>query len=447
MIGEENLIPEKKLSSLDIEMSIIGSIFSNSDAAHYAVNQLNEKDFYNSIPHDIFKITQKFYSENYSIDKELIELRLKESLNGESNKHINFIHKASNFCSPEKIEHYCRKIQDYSFRRNILKASDSLKVKALDLTVETDELREELEKTRDTNIDTTLDIAQTPSEIEEEEFENLTTGVKEWDEWFYEKGGRGLGTTELIFARPGHGKTYYLTRKIGQYAKNGYKWLHFPLEDVVTETKTRVDAVVSPSMKENNNILVIHSKRYLHDILKYIRYYKKKYDIKGVSVDHLGRVKVRGFRSDQKVAAMIETSNSLTDTISDLKLNGIWAVQPNKSYKGRSGWDNLLREEDLKGASEIFEDAFVVTIGLRPNIYPELRGGVGDQAYVKSPDGKESLYDSVFWTQIKNRRQRITDEFLHMIQYGNILLTEREMRELGKIPKSERKGIEDHVPF
>lgn len=449
---EVELFPEKVLSSPDIEMSVIGSIFVNSQSAYFALNQLSLDDFSEGVYKTIFEEVSDYYGENYEVDRNLIEAKLKQTRNGESSTVINAIHKSINFCNPKNIEKYCQELQSLTFRRSLYKSAQKLQQSALDLSVEESQLYKEIDKTKEVEYRTNPDIAKTSTQIKEEskdEIPQLITGLKEWDDWFYEKGGRGLGTTELIFARPGHGKTYYLFRKITALAKQGYKWLHFHLEDTDLEASTRIDAGVSPELPENDNVLVISNHRYIHDILKDIRYYKHKYDIQGVSVDHLGRVNVRGFTARDKVPAMIEISNSLTDTCSDLKLHGAFTVQPNKSYKGRQGWDNALREEDLKGATEIFEDAFVVTTLLRPNIYPELRKGVADQAYVLGPKNGEANYDSVFMTQIKNRRQQIGNEHLQMIQHGNVLLMEREHWALNNPDaKQEPKvDITDDIPF
>lgn len=451
-MSDIDLFPEKKLNSKDIEMSVLGSIFVNEESAYYALNQLDREDFSDDVYKYIFEVTDEHYKKNQNVDKQIIESYIKTHSNGEASVYINAIHKSVNFCNPKNIEAYCKELQSLTFRRQLYLSADKLKQKALDLSIDESELYKEIDSTKEVEFRTNPEVARTSSQIKEdskEEIPQLVTGLKEWDSWFYKMGGRGLGTTELIFGRPGHGKTYYLFRKIGQFAISGYTGLHFHLEDTDIEAAQRTDAVVSPELKQNDNVLIIDNHRYLHEILKDIRYYKHKYDIKWVSVDHIGRVHVRGYSARDKVPAMIETSNYLTDTCTNLGIHGMFTVQPNKSYKGRSGWDNLLREEDLKGATEIFEDAFVVTTLLRPNIYPELRKGVADQSYVLSPTDEEAPYDSLFITQIKNRRQQIGNEFLHMIQDGNSLITEREFREL-KISGKDTSPVnpdEDDFPF
>jgi len=446
---------ENNLSSPDIEMSVIGSMFVNDNAAYHALNQLDKKDFSNQIYREVFNVTSDQYEEKYEIDKNLIQSHFKTHYNSDAFKYTNAINKAINFSKPSNIEEYCQELQAFTYRRDLVDKADELKMKAMDMTAPEEELYKKTEELQEAEFRTNPDIARTSSQIKEEAKDQepqLETGLKEWDNWFYEKGGRGLGTTELIFGRPGHGKTYYLFRKEGQLAINGSVGLHFHLEDTDVEAASRIDAVVPPEEyhKQNDNILVITEHRYLHDIIKDIRYYSYKYDTDWVAVDHMGRVKVYGYSARDKNAAMIETSNQLTDACEQLNVHGMFTVQPNKSYKGRKGWDNLLREEDLKGASEIFEDAFVVSTLMRPNIYPELRksgmreqsdGNMEEEHWVEMKGGGEAPYNSVFLTQIKNRRQALDDDFLHMIQDGDQLVTEREFRN-----KIKEKVKEDSPP-
>jgi len=444
---------ENALSSVDTEMSVIGSVFINYNSLVYAVSQLDDKDFYNKNYSKIFQVVKHHYEKNGNIDRFEVEAYLKTHENSNADKLINEINKSTNFCNPSNIENYCRNLKQISTRREIYRKSIELQSKALDTDINEGDLYKEIDKIKEVQYRSNPEIARTSTQIKKDSKGDqplLDTGIKEWDEWFYSKGGRGLGTTELIFARPGHGKTFYLFKKVGAFAMQNNIGLHFHLEDTDIEASERIDAVIPPSMYRelNDNILVIDKHKYLHDIVKDIRYYKHKYGIKWVSIDHMGRIQVAGFRADNILAAQIESTRELTDLFKELNIHGCITIQPNKSYKGRSGWDNLLREEDLKGATEIFEDAFVVTTLLRPNIYPELRVGVGSDSAVKSPDGKEVHYDSIFVTQLKNRRQRIVNEFLHMVQKDNAIYTEREFRnKFSKESEVDNNVYEDQAPF
>lgn len=445
---EDDFNPKDLLKSNDIEMAVVGCIFTDDNSAYMALSQLSSNDFENVNFRNIFDVSKNYFEQNKSIDRNVIESRLiaKHPIEG---KYSSIISKSSAFSDKRNIEIYCRELQAYTFRRNLYDKSEQLMHKASDMSVEEDELHKEMESVTDVSFSSTPEVARTSKEIKEQSKEQepqLTTGLQEWDDWFYKEGGRGLGTTELIFSRPGHGKTFYMFRKIGQLALNGAKGLHFHLEDTDLEASLRLDAVVDPELPENENVLIIDNQRYLHDIVKSVRYYKHKYDIQFASFDHLGRIQVSGFRANEKLAMQIETSNTLTDLCKDLDIHGILSVQPNKSYSQRYGYKNLLREEDLKGATEIFEDAFVVTTLFRPNLYPELRVGLGEDAKVKSPSEKREVdYNSLFVNQIKNRRQKITGEFMHFIQRGSMLYTEREFRYL---PDNKKvTSIEEDLPF
>lgn len=437
---EQNYL--EKLSSENAEMSTIGSMFQNNQALIYGITQLEKKDFTRSLYSEIFEQIKSSYDKEGRIDRYVIQEELRKRKNGDSNSFEIAIKKSIAFSDPESMENYCKTLKEYTFRREVYIAGNDLQGKALDMSTPEDEIYRSIDAAKESEFRTNPDVARTSTQIKKDnqkEIPQLKTGLHEWDSILYKNGGRGLGTTELVFARPGHGKTFYLFRKEAQLARNGYIGLHFHLEDTDKEASDRIDAVIDPrKYKEiNDKILVIDNHRYLHEIVKDVRYYKHKYGIKWFSADHLGRIRVAGFRSNDKVASMIEVSNTLTDLSKDEGLHGMFPVQPNKSYKTRTGWSNLLREEDLKGATEIFEDAFVVTTLMRPNIYPELRVGFQGDA-VKSPYNTEVPYDSVFVTQIKNRRQRITGEFIHMVQDGNALLMSSEYNQKYKIPKIDK---------
>lgn len=457
--------PKDLLSSPDMEMSVVGSIFKNDQAAYFALNHLEKRDFYNEIYAEIFEVVYKKYEDTNDVDKNIIEAYFRTHKKDDYYKYITGINKSINFCDPEKIEDYCLELKKMTLRRDYVGFGEKLVMKASDLSIPDNEVRKLIDNANELEFRTNPDVAIKASEIDpnEDTEDQLITGVPEWDNSFYKEGGRGLGTTELIFGRSGHGKTYYLMRKECQLAMNGYKGLHFNLEDTLHQSAIRIRAVMDTGAKRKHmdNIMVIDQHRYLHEIIKDIRFYVHKYDIKWVGVDHLGRVKVSGYNAKEKNQAAIEVSNQLTDLCDDLDIFGMFPVQPNKSYKQRKGWDNLLREEDLKGASEIFEDAFVVTTLFRPNLYPELRGGVANQKYVKDYNGSEAHYDSLYLTQIKNRRQGVTGNWLHMIQNGSALYTKREFKELQeqgfertKFENSNRNSnpphpadIEDDIPF
>lgn len=429
---------KSELQSKELETSVLGSIFVDDSAAHHAFNHLDGKEFIsNEIFRNIFLTAKSQYNEDYEIDKKML-FSYYETRKDESVKYKNAIKKCMNFCNPADIKKHCKKLKELHLRRELHKAKHNFH--PCDMSTPMSEIVSQLDGMADLSYSEDPDIARTSEQIKEEYSvePQLTTGIEDWDTWFYKNGGLGLGTTELIFGRSGHGKTYYLFRKEGEIAKQGNLVLHFHLEDTALEASNRIDAVIDPEEyhDENDNILVITDHRYLGDIVRDIRYYCHNYNIKAVGVDHIGRVKCKDTRKKNKT--MIRASNTLTDLCKDMGVLGMFSAQPNKSYKKRKGWENLLREEDLKYATELFEDAFVVTTLLRPNIYPELRttgklaygSETGSQHLVEGPRGDKFPYNSLFLTQIKNRRQKLTETFLKMVQIDDKLHTIDEFKGL-----------------
>lgn len=448
----------EKHSSSELEMSAIGVIFTNDKKAGLCISQLTEDDFTVKDYRKIFHYSKKCYEENAVIDEGLIYQEMKDMKEDVPSLKKQVL-KSVNVTDVKKVESYIEKLKSFTFRRKSYNHVHEILKKINDTTSEDEEIRKGFSDIIEQTSSIALGSAMNTYEIHEkesEEYVNLKTSLKEF-QIIYNKGGNGRGQTELVFARPGHGKTFYLFRRAGEFARAGEKGIMFHLEDTKVEAARRVDAVLNPNKfeEENKNIL-IDTTRFLDDIIQSVRYYHAKIGIKYFTVDHLGRVKVRGYSAKDKNSAMIEVSNRLTDLCSELDMLGMFTVQPRKSYESRKGYENILREEDLKGATEIFEDAFVVTTLFRPNIYPELRldGKIKDISY-KNKGDLTHHYDSVFSTQIKNRRERLTDDMFQWIQHGNILLSEREYRKMSennstdeiKTENNIKVSNDDYIPF
>lgn len=423
-----------EIASEDIERNVIGAIFKDSSAASYILSSCIEEDFTTSVRTKIFIIAKHFYDKNGYVNRESIDTLIK-SKTSDYEQYTIEIDKSYLFQSNEHFENKVELLKTFSFRRKIYNKSLELAGKASDLQINLDDVIKDASSFNSGIYTGYKDTAQNPEDIleNEKELELISYGDEVLDNGLYKIGGRALGTTELIFARPGHGKTYMLFYKEGKLVNNGYKGIHFHLEDSSYNAAVRYMNMVDKNSPNFNNLKISTKDRYLHEIIRTIRYYKYKYDIEFFSVDHLGRVKVAGYNSKFKLEAQIEASNELTDLCVELNMFGMLCVQPNKSRE-RRGYQNILREEDLKGASEVFEDAFLITTLIRPNLYPELV--IDDGNNVKDPSGNATHYDSIFVSQIKNRMSRIENVYMQMIQEGNRFYQKREYYEKHNPPQS-----------
>ena len=410
------------IHSEETERDILGISLKSSYAAPYIFDSCTPDDFYNPIRFKIFTVAKALYMKTRSISRAGIEDIFRTKVK-DYKEYTLEIDMCTLYSKIENHEEKVRILKSYTFRRSIYTRSKDLMILAADSSTPVDEVLARSSKFSEGLYTGYEEVGVDPMDVgEEDALELLHYDVDVFDNVFYRIGGRARATTELIFARPGQGKTFYLKMKEAMLANAGYKGINFHLADTVNEAAKRLKAVAIGDKARNVKIVTSH--KYLHDIIQDVRYYHAKFGIDFFSVDHLGRVRVAGFDSRHKLEAQIEVSHRLTDLCSELNIFGMFAVQPNKS-KDREGWRSILREEDLKGATEVFEDAFVVTTLFRPNVYPELRSKDGTQ--IKDFEGNLTYYDSVYASQIKNRRQRLEGDFVHLVQNGNRLIFARDV--------------------
>lgn len=435
-----------------IETNAIGVMTLDDNALRYAIDTLSDEDIYDEINSFNFNMIKKIYEDSGSCNLDILYRRFELTKGKKSYKNEARIATGREYGDVDGINDYCVELKKFTYRRKLHELEP--KNLASNLSMDVKEINKKLESILDysrgiKNGESNLTTYEAIEKGKRERIK-MKTGIPVWDNDFYSKGGSELGTTELIFGRPGHGKTFYMILKEAMFAKNNHSGLHFQLEDEAGETGKRIIAVLPGSENRHiaNRILVNEDETNLDSIIDTIISTKNKKNIKWISIDHLGRIKVPEHRYD-RVAAMTEITNSLTDLCKQENIFGMFSVQPNKSWKGRKAWDNQLREEDLKGASELFEDAFIVTTVFRPNIYPELRVDEGGVPRVLDHKGNKVDYDSVFVTKIKSRRQQIRNEYLHLIQDGNRLsfASDIDYGSNGHSPENNLPEIGTKAPF
>lgn len=448
------------ISSTDIEKAAIGCIFKSDAAASYAFDELINEDFTDEINREIFEVSEKFFLEHNTIKRTLIESYFSSNYSNEQSYiYSTRISVGVDISEEGDIEDYCIELKELTFRRTLYDNVGKLQSRIKDRSVSVGELRLGIEKVNEAEFRSNPDTTVYPHEMKIPEQVHLVTGVRSWDNWWYKNGGRSLGTTELICGKTAHGKTTYLVRKICQFARNGYPGIIFNMEDV-DGLKEKILAILDPEteMDAIKNIRVENNKNMLDEIVRDTRFHIRKHGIKWAAWDHVGKIRVRGLsHGDKHGSALIEISDQLTNLCTSKRIHGMLAVQPKKPYQ-RSGWDEQLTLDDLKGASELIEDAFEITSVFRPNMISELRKGVADQMYVKGRSGEECHFDSVFVDRLKTRSHRPFKQMLHMIQVGKVLYTKEEYDELKKEgrhkpkehikdPRPNPPDMDEDIPF
>lgn len=417
------------LRNIEAEKYVVCFSLKSEENASYVTAKIEEEDFIDNGWKLAYSAVKRYFDKYQTVSRQVVEDVLSKRI--EKSKHyIDEIENSIHFVDNKSYEIYSSELKSLTQLRSVYNNAQKLQSKVLDDSVDYPTILSDVQGFGKNLFSEKENTARKPSEIlsEEEKIELLKTNVDKFDKILYPRGGRNLGGTNLIFSRPGHGKTYYVFLMSSLFQAQGYKGIHFSLEDTPREMALRAsNQIYTKGHKELiDNLMIDTEKRWLHDIVQSIRYYKYHYDISFVNVDHLGRVKVKGIPLDNKLASQIEVSNTLTDLCNELNILGQFPVQPNKADKRKRGWDNLLTEDDLKGATEIFEDAFVVTTLFRPNQYRELRTEDGSQIKLWNYGAKHtdeqntvSHYDSVFATKIKDRRSRLENSFIHFVQDGD----------------------------
>jgi len=417
------------LRNVEAERYVVCFALKSEENASYVTGKIEEEDFVDKGWEIAYKTIYRYFKKYETVSRQVVEDVLSKRIE-KSEDYINQIEDNIHFVDNKSYEIYSSELKSLTQLRNVYNNAQKIQAKCLDEKIEYATILSDVQGFGKNLFSENENTARKPSEIlsEDEEFELLLTNVDKFDKVLYPRGGRNLGGTNLIFSRPGHGKTYYVFMMSSLFQAQGYRGVHFSLEDTPMEMAKRASNQIYTKNDTSliDNLLIDTEKRWLHDIVQSIRYYKYHYDISFVNVDHLGRVKVKGIPLDNKNASQIEVSNTLTDLCNDLNILGQFPVQPNKADKRKRGWDNLLTEDDLKGATEIFEDAFVVTTLFRPNQYRELRveDGLNVKLWnygAKHTDNQNTVahYDSVFATKIKDRRSRLENNFVHFVQDGD----------------------------
>jgi len=166
---------------------------------------------------------------------------------------------------------------------------------------------------------------------DESEDDVVTTGVDEWDEYFWAEPGDVI----TIAGRPSMGKTALAQWATWQYVCNGFPWLVCLAEGTVRKFYRRLismqTGINTKRIRQRNlsraevveirdaadrirqaPLYVNDSCRMLPDMLRAIRRAKHEHGVKGVTVDHLQHIRVPG------VTKEFERINEVCDALSNI---------------------------------------------------------------------------------------------------------------------------------
>jgi hypothetical protein len=387
---------------------LIASMAYDSKNAYEGFMQISDDEIKDRKAKKIFTYAKNIYKDFGEIDTSILYRIIRKS-EQRGEEIVEQLEKAVFDCIPEDIDKYINAIKLNNVRNEAIEIAQTIIDKANSPSVSISELSDTFGDFKNIELhqkNSVKTLEEVHSEDNDETKEYLTYGSELLDNDYFRFGGRALGETKLILGVSGHGKSYYAVMLSAMLARQGQTGIYIPLEDTTGEYAKRASVHIPLS---NKHFLISERVRTLSQIVSTVISYKKKFGIKWIVIDHLGRVKHNSIKD--RIERQIYVSNELTDLCEDIKINGNFLVQPKKPSERRRGYENFLDKYDIKGASELFEDAFVIDSLIRPNEYEELTHG----SKVESPNGDMVDYNSVFVKQIKNRRQKKENAFLHLI--------------------------------
>ena len=386
------------LYDLDIERSILSSIFFNEDAFSEVFGIIDDKDFYLKAHADIFKAMMSCYSHDEPIDIGFVKKRLENNYNEE------ILSEILSLSALVDVEKYARELKDKSIRRNLLKIAvnvpkmvneatpskdliDSVAQKIYELT---DGVGSNRIKQMPEVIKTLVEKIAHQKDLENKDIVGLDTGFRYLNH--YTKGFKD-GEFIIIAARPAMGKTTFAISLISKIIQKGEAVVLFSLEmssdDVAAKilsanTSIPLSNLMTASMSDeeydrlsaacqelSEQKLFIYDSGYvnIHQVRTQLRKLKADHnEIKLCVIDYLGLMTSSGNFSERHLQ-IAEISRNLKLLAMELKIPIIALAQLNRNLDSRSNKRPML--SDLRESGAIEQDADIIMFVYRDEVYAE----------------------------------------------------------------------------
>ena len=402
---EERLPPH----SVEAEEAVLGSLLIDPDAIYEVSGYLLPTHFYRARNRFIYEAMLDLQKAKTPLDVVTLleQLRRNETLqhlgdsqgyNGESVviSLLNAVPTSIN------LNAYAGIVADAAKRRELIAAAGTVAKLAYDETSELNDVRHHaLSAIRDALADQSNDGTLSASEAfaaaearqerlrAGEKVKVIPTGLAAVDE--IHGGGYQTGFY-LVAARPGMGKTSYITTTLAHQLRLGHRILHFALE---TTTEATVDKLLAAALNVPYNTvnkgllneeqyalykqLVAKWKAYpwfindthnmpLYALLNHARLMQATEGIELIYVDHIGKITLPDRRAWQnETARMTEISRELEALAHDLDIPLVAAAQLNRGVESRQ--DKRPQLSDLRDSGSLEADAGTVQFIYRDDYY------------------------------------------------------------------------------
>ena len=403
---EERLPPH----SVEAEEAVLGSLLIDPDAIYEVSGHLLPAHFYRTRHRFIYQAMLDLQQAKTPLDVvTLIEqLRRNDTLDqladpkgGYSSESV-IIGLLNAVPTSINLSAYAGIVAAAAKRRDLLHAAGTVAKLAYDETVDLDDVRHHaLSAIRDALADQANDGTLTAREAfaaaearqdrlrAGDKVKVIPTGLTAVDE--IHGGGYQTGFY-LIAARPGMGKTSYITTCLAHQLRLGHRILHFALE---TTTEATVDKLLAAALNVPYNTVnkgLLDEEQYAHyrhlvgrwqtypwfindthnmplyALLNHARLLHATEGIDLIYVDHIGKITLPDRRAWQnETARMTEISRELEALAHDLDLPLVAAAQLNRGVESRQDKRPLL--SDLRDSGSLEADAGVVQFIYRDEYY------------------------------------------------------------------------------
>lgn len=434
---QSNTTPVRKSYSVEMEWGVLGSILSNADFMHLAIEHcLSEDDFFVESNRRIWQAMYFLHTENVPIDAlsivqelrhmSVTELRSPDGTGNTVTYAIAKIAAYSPYSTRQNFVHYCREIRDLTIKRFLSDFySESLTELGSDKQNATEALKSaenavfEIAALRQNDKTRSIrQIAASASVIVENRFNGVFNGVKTGLRGLDKltEGGLENGTLVVIGARPAMGKSLLAGTVARNVAQAAQSVIVFSYEMSAEQYLMRIAASISgenpkfltrEGLQRFQNALLAIAQTPLVvvdaagmtpiEIHAQAAQVKKRFGLALVVVDYLQiiRPNIRNARKDIEIG---EISHALKNTAMKLDVPLVVLSSLNRGLESRV--EKRPTMADLKESGDIESDADMVLSLYRPEYY----NGLVTQAVPDTPHLSEVPAKNMLEIQaLKNR--------------------------------------------
>lgn len=377
--------------SQDFETSVIAGLLIDQDYSRIALDLLKPSDFYSTAYQQIFEAASNLAGKGEPVDL----VTVKEQLNGLIS--ASDLARIVDFPVPVNISAYCRKLQEYAKRRELIEITNDVQADAFDTSTDFSELLDDA-KTDIQAIDSgaddtfqgmpTMTMESVNRYIHKHKRPGIKTGFAELDAI---TGGLIGSALMIIAARPGIGKTAMMLCMARYMARAGHHVGIFSIEmdaaqlmDRLFSMETGINSVrLSTGAKldraeadlitraaetvsewpividDTGGISIAELKRRCRRM--------KKAGVEIIFIDQLS--KITGGQGRSEYERKTDIVNQISALAKELRIPVVLLAQINRNIEGRADKSPTLA--DLKSTGSLEEDADLILLGHREYIYSQ----------------------------------------------------------------------------